>query len=162
VRAAVARLYRTLPGVLVVQEYVHGLDVTVPVIGRRGARCLPAVELRHDRPVDGPFVFDAERKHTKSRVHYAVPDWPAGVREEVYAMAAAAVRLTGVRDFARMDCRVTADGRCFFLEVNANPQLGLGPASFAVSAASAGLTVAQVVQMIVEDEAPPWGEVPPG
>jgi hypothetical protein len=60
------------------------------------------------------------------------------------------------------------DGRCNFLEVNANPQLGLGPASFAVSAASAasaasaGLTLAQVVRMIVEDEAPPWGEVPPG
>lgn len=107
-------LYGELAGVLVLQEYVDGVDVTVPVIGRRAPHCLPAVELRHNRPPSGPFVFDAELKDSKASVRYApIPDWPRAVREHLHAMAVTAFRVAGQRDYARLDCRVRLDGRCF-------------------------------------------------
>lgn len=75
-------------------------------------------------------------------------------------MAVTAFRITGQRDYARLDCRVRPDGRCFFLEINTNPQLALGKASFAVSAAAAGMELGEVFRSIVDDEMPPWGPMP--
>lgn len=161
VRETVTGLWHALGGVVLVQEYVPGLDVTVPVIGRSAPSCLPVVELRRDLPDDEPFVFDADRKHSKDRVHYAVPDWPADLLTTVYDMALASVRLCGLRDYSRMDCRLTPDGRVLFLEVNANPQLGMAPASFGVSARAAGLDLGEVLAMVVADRPPPWGVIPP-
>ncbi|MCE6995235.1 hypothetical protein LZG04_10490 [Saccharothrix sp. S26] len=152
-RAVLADLFDLLPGPFVVQEYVEGVDVTVPVIGRTAPHCLPAVGLVLERPADGPFVFDAARKATKADVHYApLTEWSDDVLDAVYAMALRAFRITGQRDYARLDCRVTPTGRCYFLEVNANPQLGLGKASFAVSANAAGLEVGEVIGAIIRDQ----------
>lgn len=119
------------------------------------------MELRRDLPDDEPFVFDADRKHSKDRVHYAAPDWPADLLSAVYDLALASVRLCGLRDYSRMDCRVTPDGRIHFLEVNANPQLGAAPASFGVSAGAVGLDLGDVLAMVLEDRPPPWGATPP-
>lgn len=161
VAAAVADLLDLLPGPVLVQEYVDGTDVTVPLIGRREPQCLPAVGLFRERPEPGPFVFDAERKASKAGLHYApLDDWPRDLRETLYAMALRAFHLTGQRDYARLDCRVTPDGRCYFLEVNANPQLGLGKASFAVSALAAGMAVGDIFRAMVRDEALPYGPTP--
>jgi D-alanine-D-alanine ligase len=154
VRAAVAALRDRLPCVAMLQEYVPGQDVTVPVIGRSAPRCLPAVVLERDAGESGPFVFDAESKATKATVHYVpTTGWEPEVTGTLYAMALAATAAAGLRDYSRLDCRVAPDGRCTFIEINANPQLGLGKASFAVSAAVAGVPVGRVIQAVVEDDA---------
>ncbi|AKH82884.1 hypothetical protein AA958_12290 [Streptomyces sp. CNQ-509] len=161
IRTAVNGLHEMLQGVVLLQDYVEGQDVTVPVIGRSQARCLPALTLSHETPLSGPFVFDAQAKATKEKVHYEpVADWPRALREHLYAMATTAFGAVGLRDYARLDCRVTPAGECLFLEVNANPQLGLSKASFAVSAQAAGMTLGKVVQMIVDDEPLPFGDSP--
>ncbi|MCH7231775.1 ATP-grasp domain-containing protein [Glycomyces sp. L485] len=160
--AAVGGLHDALRQPILVQEYIDGVDVTVPVIGRSRSSCLPAVALRHDRlHSGGPFVFDAMGKASKAGVHYeSVEDWPQALRKELYAMVETAFAALGLRDYARLDCRVTPDGRCHFLEMNANPQLGLDKASFAVSARAAELTVGRVIQMVLDDAAPPYGTSP--
>jgi D-alanine-D-alanine ligase len=150
--SAVTLLYETLPGPQVLQEYIDGVDVTVPIIGRKSPRCLPAVALVRDIPSTDPFVFDAGLKATKSSVHYEeTSEWPDQIRSELYRMAVAAYLATEQRDYSRLDCRVTPDGRCYFIEVNANPQIGLGKASFAVSAGIAGIDVGEVFRSIVDD-----------
>lgn len=68
--SAVAMLYDFLPGTLLIQEYIDGLDVTVPVVGRTVPGCLPAVALQHNEPRKRPFVFTAELKATKASLHY--------------------------------------------------------------------------------------------
>jgi len=151
IRSTVLDLYDRLPGVQILQEYIDGSDVTIPIVGRQNPRCLPAVVLSHERATTEPFVFDAKLKATKSSVHYApTTTWPDDLRAELYRMAEAAFRFTDQRDYSRVDCRVTPDGRCYFIEVNANPQLGLDKASFAVSAGVAGLEVGQVFRAIVQ------------
>ncbi len=154
VRSAVDGLRRRLPCVAMLQEYVDGLDVTVPVIGRSAPRCLPAVVLERDTAEPGPAVLDAATKATKAAVRYAsTADWDAQLKAVIHAMAFAATGAAGLRDYSRLDCRVTPAGRCFFLEINANPQLGLDKASFAVSAGVLGREVGEVVRAIVRDTA---------
>lgn len=161
IRWAVVDLYDRLPGVQILQQYISGSDVTVPIIGRRSPHCLPAVVLSHEVTTIEPFVFDAKLKATKSALHYApTSTWPDELRAELYRIAEAAFRFTDQRDYSRVDCRVTPDGRCYFIEVNANPQLGLGKASFAVSAGVAGLEVGQVFRAIVQADTGEMGLSP--
>ncbi|WBB60778.1 hypothetical protein O7599_35690 [Streptomyces sp. WMMC500] len=151
-REAVNGLQRRLPCVALLQEYVDGVDVTVPVIGRSSPRCLPAVVLERDTWGSVPAVMDAATKATKATVHYAsTAGWDGELQARIYAMAFAATEVAGLRDYSRLDCRVTPAGRCVFLEINANPQLGLGKASFAVSAGVIGKEVGEVVRAIVRD-----------
>lgn len=161
IRSAVSQLYDRLPGAMLLQEYVAGLDVTVPMVGRARPYCLPAVVLQHDKLPHGPFIFDANLKATKSSVHYTpISDWPKDLREVIYRMSLSAFNMTKQRDYSRMDCRVAPDGRCYFLEINANPQLGLDKASFAVSAEAAGFAIGEVVRSMIYDEALPYGPSP--
>lgn len=150
IRRSSSALLAAVDGPVLVQEYVEGTDVTVPVVGRNRPACLPAVALMHDRSREGPFIFDAALKASKAEVHYEeIGSWPADIRNEVYNMALSACRMAGLRDYSRLDCRVDDAGRCYFLEINANPQLGLGKASFAVSAASTGFAVGEIVRQIL-------------
>ena len=161
--SAVASLRKAVKGVLLAQEYIDGLDVTVPVIGRGSPSCLPAVVLQHDVKQTAPFVLDAERKATKSHVQYqSMATWSIDIRRQLYDMALTAFRLAHLRDYARLDCRITDAGQCYFLEINANPQLGLEKASFAVSAAQIGMEIGQVIRQMVSYEDLPYGPTPLG
>ena len=161
VSSSVNSLYRWRPGVFVIQEYVDGIDVTIPVIGRSAGHCLPAVALQHEEESSEPFIFDARLKASKAGLHYApIADWPREQRETLYNMALSAFTITEQRDYSRLDCRVSPDGRCWFFEMNANPQLSLGKGSFAVSSGAVGLAVGQVVQSIISDQSPEYGASP--
>ena len=75
---------------------------------------------------------------------------------EIYRMAEAGFVLTSQRDYARMDCRVDSEGRCWFLEVTPNPEVRPGKGSFAVAARAAGTTFAEVMALVVDPRAPDW------
>jgi D-alanine-D-alanine ligase len=159
--ATLSELWPAIPGPWLVQEYIDGIDVTVPMIGRARGICLPALQLRGPDLSDGPFVFAAALKASKSNLSYhSIGDYPADLRATIYAMAIAAFDATRQRDYARLDCRVTADGECYFLEMNANPQLALDKASFAVSSQCLGMELGEVIGMMIGDDAPSYGQAP--
>ena len=159
--AVVNALQASLAPTIVIQEYVEGFDVTVPIIGQAKPLLLPALVLQRDDDTE-PFVFSAAAKATKHSVHYEpLSDWWPEAEEMIRRMARTAFALTRQRDYSRVDARLTRDGRCVFLEINANPQLGLGKASFAVAARAAGLELGQIMAAIMRhspddlDEASP-------
>ena len=158
VAKAVLNLRPHIPGPFLLQQYIHGIDVTVPMIGCGQPHCLPALALhRLEADLTAPFVFDAVQKRTKTGLEYRpVDNWDPAVTAEIYAMAEAGFTLTSQRDYARLDCRVDAQGRCWFLEITANPEVRPGKASFAVSARTAGTTFADVLSMIVHRRSPDW------
>jgi D-alanine-D-alanine ligase len=155
---AVLDVRQHIPGPLLLQQYIAGVDVTVPVIGYGQPHCLPALALhRLDADDTAPFVFDAVRKRTKSGLEYRPADgWDPVVIAEIYAMAETAFTVTEQRDYARLDCRVDSDGVCWFLEMTANPEVRPGKASFAVSARAAGTTFAEILALIVNRGTPDW------
>ena len=57
-------------------------------------------------------------------------------------------RSLGLNGYARMDLRMTPEGRIYVLEANPNPELAYGE-DFAESAEAAGISYEQLVQRIV-------------
>jgi D-alanine-D-alanine ligase len=155
---AVLDLRPHIPGPVLLQQYIHGVDVTVPVIGYGQPHCLPALALhRLNAEPTTPFVFDAVLKRTKSGLEYRLAEnWDPTVLAEIYAMAEAGFTLTAQRDYARLDCRVDSEGRCWFLEMTANPEVRPGKASFAVAARASNTTFADVLSLIVNRGVPDW------
>jgi D-alanine-D-alanine ligase len=67
-------------------------------------------------------------------------------------------RILGLNGYARIDLRLTPDGRIFVLEANPNPNIAYGE-DFAESAHKAGVTYAPLLQRIVNlglRYTPPW------
>ncbi len=63
--------------------------------------------------------------------------------------ALAAYQLTNCRDYARVDARLSKDGKVYILEVNPNPDL-TEDVSFMESAEEAGMTFGQTLRAIVD------------
>jgi D-alanine-D-alanine ligase len=104
--------------VAVIEEFVEGTEVTVPVVDRgNGPIALPAVEIR---PESG--VYDYTARYTAGATRFLCP---AEVTDEVAnACADVALRVHavfGLRDLSRTDLIVTAQGEPVFLEVNVAP-----------------------------------------
>ena len=151
-------LLHAYPQGVLVEEYVPGRDVTVPFIAgvkpdTRGI--LAPAEYVFDAAVIGPRrypIYDYVLKNELSsavsvKVPAALSDRIAG---EVARHARRVVELLGLRDFARVDFRVTDSGQVWFIEANALPSLEPG-SSLYESAALAGLASADdVIAAIVE------------
>ena len=154
-------LLSTIEGPILVQEYIQGNDITIPMVGREEASCLPAVVLTHEKQSPELFIFDAATKARKEQVFYDdALKLGRKIVEKAYNMALASWQLGQLRDYARMDCRVTPSGELYFLEINANPQLGLGKASISVSANLIDLCLGQVVQFMMQKKGLPHGTKP--
>ena len=60
----------------------------------------------------------------------------------------AVFRLTGCRDYARVDMRMDGQGQVFVLEVNANPDIG-PTAGFAPALAASGIGYDEFIDRVV-------------
>ncbi len=107
-----------------VEEYVFGREFTVGLLGERRPRVLPPMEVvflaKNERP-----VYDYQCKQDWQRhVRY---ECPAKLTREELRTIERACRTTfmtlGCRDVARIDLRLTPDGRACVLEVNPLPGL---------------------------------------
>ena len=107
-----------------VEEYVFGREFTVGLLGERRPRVLPPMEVvflaKGERP-----VYDYQCKQNWQRhVRY---ECPARLTREELRTIERACRTTfmtlGCRDVARVDLRLTPEGRACVLEVNPLPGL---------------------------------------
>lgn len=104
--------------VAVVEEFIHGTEVTVAIVDRgAGPQVLPAVEIR---PESGRYDYAA--RYTAGRTRFICP---AGLADEVAArvgqVGLTAHRVLGLADLSRTDLIVTDDGTPYFLESNVAP-----------------------------------------
>ncbi len=108
-----------------VEEFIHGDEITVGVLGNRPARVLGMMRVLPRQPRQR-FVYDLEVKRDwKRQVEYQCPPrLPAAQLAAVERAALAAFQAMGLCDVARVDFRVR-DGVPYFLE--ANPLPGLSP-----------------------------------
>jgi D-alanine--D-alanine ligase len=136
------------PAGVLVEEYVEGIDLVVPFLER-----LPGATdgiggvgiYRYPVPAQGPGLYDYALKHTRAaEVELELPAaLPASVTSEALALARRAAEALELRDFGRIDLRLTPDGRLFVISVTALPSLHLGGslhrvASFGAADAHAG------------------------
>jgi D-alanine-D-alanine ligase len=132
------RAVRKYPAGVLVEEFVNGLDITVPFIEGLGDEgVLLPVDYVYEPGARSRFnIYDYRLKSSEaSRVQVRCPpDLPRDVMARVRAISKTALRALGIRDLGRVDFRLGEDGRIYLLEVNALPSLERGASLFAASA----------------------------
>lgn len=153
---AIARLVTDRKTPILVEEFIEGREIHVAVLGNDPPKVLPAVEYDFSQVSTGhPPIISYDVKwnplnETYHQVHEVCPaPLPRRLMRRVGAVALEAFRVTGCRDYARVDMRLTADGRVYVLEVNPNPDL-TESVSFMRAAEQSGLSFGGTLRRIVE------------
>lgn len=161
----VGYVHREFGPPILVEEFIEGRELHAAVWGNGTPEVLPIIEFDFSDLPDGhPNIisYDAKWNPLKQEYHQVFTVCPARLSRRalrrVHRAALDAYRVTGCRDYARLDLRLTPDDHPFVLEVNPNPDLTEG-VSFMESAEKAGHTfdaaLARIVRMALEREAPP-------
>jgi len=159
----VADALRKYPAGLLVEEYVHGRDVTVPFLeaaaAERGGVLQPVEYVVEEsaRSARRYAIYDYELKTRLDKlVSVRAPArLSAAEAERIHEVAAAAYRALGIRDLGRIDFRLGEDGQVHFLEINALPSLQPGAGIYA-SAALEGLHADGVIGAVIQSAMRRW------
>src|SRR5580704_2346275 len=142
--AALKVALRAYPDGVLIEEYIDGQEIAVGFIDGVGHDdgLLTPVELLYADGNERPFhIYDYRLKNVEpGKVQYRCPaNLPRDVAARLRQISHEVLRAIGLRDMARMDFRVTPEGRIYLLEVNALPQLAQSSSLFAATA-QVGLT----------------------
>jgi D-alanine-D-alanine ligase len=143
-----------------VEEFVNGREFYVGVLGNANAKALPVIELDFSGfPADRPRIASWEAKWgdagdekgaefagTKSVFPTDIPEELVTRMQSVAVDAFHALRL---RDYARIDLRVTPGGEIYIIEVNPNCYLER-TAEFSMAAQKSGLEHPALIARILE------------
>jgi len=142
-----------------VEEYVFGREFTVGLLGERRPRILPPMEVAFLSPSERP-VYDYECKQDWQKfVRYEVP---ANVTKEELRAIERACRATfttlGCRDVARVDLRLTPQGKVYVIEVNPLPGLTPDYSDLCLIANGAGMDYRTLIGEILSGAIKRWRE----
>jgi D-alanine-D-alanine ligase len=162
---AVDRVLRTLHQPALVEQYIAGQEIYVPILGNSPRRALPLTEILY-----GAF-FDARPQIVSYKAKWDAesPDWQsmtvglarldAATEARCIRTAFAAFDALGCRDYGRVDLRVSADGTPYVIDIN--PNCDLNPtAGFSNAARTAGLSYADLAETIVRAALERTGSTP--
>ncbi len=124
-----------------VEEYISGREFTVGLLGERRPRVLPPMEIVFlDRDEQNPIYSFEMKQDWDQRIRY---DAPAKLEDRLRRRLEEAARevfvALGCRDVARIDFRMDAEGRVFFIECNPLPGLTPGWSDLVMIAQAAGM-----------------------
>jgi D-alanine-D-alanine ligase len=153
--SALKSALRAYPDGVLVEEYIDGIDVAVGFIDGVGHDdgLLTPVEMSYDLAGDQNErfkIYDYRLKNVDpTKVQSRCPaNLPRDVAARLRQISHEVVRTCGLRDLARLDFRVTAEGRIYLLEANALPALASNSSLFAATA-QVGLTYQATIAAIL-------------
>jgi len=153
-------LQTTFQQPVLVEQFIEGREFYVGVLGNANARALPVMELDFSGfPAGVPRIASWEAKwgddgagngeqFAGTRSIFPVDVGP-GLIERMQSAALEAFHALRLRDYARIDLRVTPDEQIFVIEVNPNCYLER-ESEFARSAAEGGLEYSVLIARILE------------
>ena len=150
----VAVIHRELEDAALAEEYIEGREFYVGVLGNAQPKALPPVEVDFTGFPEGvPKVMDSKAKWDERSKEYkgtksVVATLPDELRARLQKVAVDAYRALRVRDYGRVDLRLTETGEIYVLEVNASCYLEKS-GEFAMAAAASGLDYPRLVERIV-------------
>ncbi len=137
------------------EQYVEGRELYVGVVGNQRLQSFPTWEMDFSRmPDDAARIATAKVKwDLKYRKKYGIDtgpagDLPPGMELRIAKICKRVYRALNMSGYARMDLRLRSDGRVYFLEANANPDLAYGE-DLAESAEIAGVPYDALLQRII-------------
>ncbi len=152
---AVARLLRTFRQSALVERYVEGREVYVPLLGNRPRRALPLTEIHYGKAFDGkPKILSYRAKWEQQSPEFLDSSARATTlsnaqQKRCIEVAMAAFEALGCRDYGRVDLRLTTEGEPQVIDIN--PNCDLHPQSgFAKAASAAGISYPDLAWHLVE------------
>jgi len=140
---------------LILEQYVDGRELYVGVMGNSRLQTLPVWELEMSRlRSDAPKIATRQVKwNRKLQARRGVDigparDLPPEIERLLIKTTKRLYRLLQLSGYARVDFRLDADGRPYFLEANPNPDIGYGE-EFAEAAESAGLDYGPLLNRLI-------------
>jgi len=138
------------------EEYIEGREIYAAVLGNDKPEALPLIELDLSKLPDGmPKIAGYEVKFDVTTEAYKVTksaparDLDEELVKTIQDTAVTAFRALKLRDYGRLDLRVTDKGKVYVIEANPNPWLD-PTAEFAMAAKESGRDYTQMIGEIVE------------
>jgi D-alanine-D-alanine ligase len=139
-----------------IEEFIEGREIYAGILGNQDPEVLPLVELDLSRlPAGMPKVAGTEVKWEKDSEAYKatksapVEDLDDETTELLANTALAAYRTLKLRDYARIDMRLTGKGDVYVIEANPNPWLSSN-SEFFMAAKKSGRSYADMIGEIVQ------------
>lgn len=151
----VAAIHDELGDSALAEEFIEGREFYVGVLGNSDPMALPPIELDFSGlPEGAPQVMDSKAKWDEESVEYkgtksVLADLPDELRARLQKVSLDAYRALRVRDYGRVDLRLTDTGDIYVLEVNASCYLAKD-SEFSMAAAAAGIPYPALIQRIVD------------
>jgi len=127
------------------ERFVSGVDVTVGLLGNREVEILPPATIR---TAEG--IYSARAKEQHDRLITCPCELPRGLWDQLADWSLRMFRLLNVRDLARLDYVVDAEGRAYFLEINPLPGLSPYYGVYPVLAKAAGYAHSDLIAAIID------------
>ena len=139
----------------IVEEFIPGREIYVGVLGNDRLIALPPRELIVDELEPGEDLIATES--LKHNIHYqnkhgvritGAQKLPDGVEATLERASKRIYRMLSLEGYARIDYRLSNDGKLYFLEANPNPELA-NYEELASAAAKAGMNYQDLIQRIL-------------
>lgn len=152
------RLLERYPAGLVVEEFIQGRELSVPILEAFPGKILEIVEHTFELDeVGGKYnIYDYDMKQGGERARavgiVCPPELPTEHREAVVETARRVFEVMSCPDFGRVDIRLRDDGTPYFIELNPLPSLHPA-ASLMVAGRARGLEYRDVLRFVVRSAA---------
>jgi D-alanine-D-alanine ligase len=138
-----------------VEEYIEGRELYVSVMGNQRLVVFPVWELWMENVPDGaPLIatrkvkWDPQYQEKMGVKTGPARDLPAGMEQRIAHVCRRIYHVLELSGYARIDLRLSQDGKLYVLEANANPNLSRGE-DFADSAKKAGVNYETLIGRIM-------------
>ncbi|MEO8434281.1 MAG: D-alanine--D-alanine ligase [Pyrinomonadaceae bacterium] len=138
----------------IAEQYIAGREIYVSVIGNRRLQTYTPWELLIEKlPEGAPNIATSKLKwdpayQEKVGVVTKAADLPPDILKKIANLSKKIYRILFLSGYARLDYRLTDDGRLYLLEANPNPQIAFGE-DFADSAEHVGIDYETLLQKIM-------------
>jgi len=150
----IARIHAEVQTDALVEEYIGGRELYVGVLGNHRLQTFPAWELKFANAPDMPVIatadvkWNAEHQKQLGVTTGAAEDLPPGLEAKIARLSRRVYRALHLSGFARMDFRVSPEGKPYVLEANPNPNLSYGE-DYAEAAHAAGIEYEELLQRLM-------------
>jgi D-alanine-D-alanine ligase len=148
-------IHESLQTDAIAEEYIEGREFYVGVLGNRRLQTFPVWEIQFENLPERaePIATDKVKWDLKYQKKIGVKtgpaeDLPEGVAERLFKLSKRIYHILELNGYARMDFRLTPEGKIYLLEPNPNPDLAHDE-DFAESAEVAGVQYEDLIQRIL-------------
>jgi D-alanine-D-alanine ligase len=159
----ISYIHKTFGDTALAEEFIEGREFYLAVLGNHDPVAFPPIEMDFSGLPDGSVrIMDSEAKFDENSDRYhgtkaVIADIDAELKGKLQKIAIDAYRALRVRDYGRIDMRLTDSGEVYVIEVNASCYLEQN-SEFAMAAAAGGVEYAELINRIPKLALERWKE----